>query len=275
MPAVPREMRPEDVDGVLAVCREALWGEDADGWWKRNRVEHLLASDPGGAWVVAEPDGVVGVAMALRREAIWGLSLLAVAERRQGAGLGRALLQAALGHWGDARGGLILSSERPAAMRLYAQAGFALRPCVSAFGPVSSRPAPPPAVRAAREDDRAWIDEVSRAVRGAAHSRDFAPWLGRGARLLCVPARAWAALLDGRVLCLAARDEQAAGWLLEAHLAAVPEGENAVVDFIAAGHDWALRACLAAGLALSPDGPIFTRGELGTLAPFLPNGAFL
>jgi hypothetical protein len=29
------------------------------------------------------------------------------------------------------------------------------------------------------------------------------------------------------------------------------------------------------GLALTPDGPIFTRGDVGPLAPYLPSGAYL
>jgi hypothetical protein len=47
------------------------------------------------------------------------------------------------------------------------------------------------------------------------------------------------------------------------------------VGFIAAGNDWAVRACLDAGLALSPDGPVFTRGDTGPMRPYLPSGAFL
>lgn len=32
---------------------------------------------------------------------------------------------------------------------------------------------------------------------------------------------------------------------------------------------------MTAGLALTPAGASFTRGETGTLAPYLPNGAYL
>ena len=42
------------------------------------------------------------------------------------------------------------------------------------------------------------------------------------------------------------------------------------VDFIAGGNDWAVQVALAAGLELSPEGPLFTRGELGPMAPYLP-----
>jgi hypothetical protein len=36
-----------------------------------------------------------------------------------------------------------------------------------------------------------------------------------------------------------------------------------------------VRTCLDAGLALSPDGPIFTGGRLGPLRPYIPSGAYL
>src|SRR4051794_3417618 len=53
------------------------------------RYRHLVRTDPGGAWV-AERDGeIVGCALALRREDVWGLSLLVVHPDLQSAGLGR------------------------------------------------------------------------------------------------------------------------------------------------------------------------------------------
>jgi hypothetical protein len=36
-----------------------------------------------------------------------------------------------------------------------------------------------------------------------------------------------------------------------------------------------VQACLRAGLALSPDGPVYVRGDVGPLAPYLPSGAYL
>ena len=47
------------------------------------------------------------------------------------------------------------------------------------------------------------------------------------------------------------------------------------VDLLTAGQDWAIRPCLEAGLALSPGGAIFTRGDVGPMRPYVPTGAWL
>ena len=72
-------------------------------------------------------------------------------------------------------------------------------------------------------------------------------------------------------------------------------GATINVDFLTAGQDWALPACLDARLSLSPDGPMFAGGDAGPagplhpewrlplggpgragpLAPYIPSGAYL
>lgn len=265
-------MQVQDLDAVVAVGTEALWTEGPEeGWWRRARVEHVLGTDPRGAWVADDDGDVVGVAMAIVREQMWGLSLLAVAERAQGRGAGRSLVRAALATADGPRGAMILSSEHPAAMRIYAGSGFALRPCVAAAGAVRFRPDASPLVRALDERDTGWMDEVARTVRGGPSSTDLPLWRMRDARFVGVERRGWAAALDGRLLTLMALDDETAALVLRAHLRTTHE---ATIGFISAGHDWAVAECLAAGLVLSPDGPLFVRGRPGTLAPYLPNGAF-
>jgi hypothetical protein len=63
--------------------------------------------------------------------------------------------------------------------------------------------------------------------------------------------------------------------MLWALFATARPGETVSVDFLTAGQDWALPVCLDARLALSPDGPMFAGGALGTLAPYVPSGAYL
>src|SRR4051812_15723331 len=59
------------------------------------RYRHLVRTDPDGAWVAEHDGAIAGCALALRREDLWGLSLLVVRPDLQSAGLGRGLLQRA------------------------------------------------------------------------------------------------------------------------------------------------------------------------------------
>ncbi|HEU5035178.1 MAG TPA: GNAT family N-acetyltransferase, partial [Mycobacteriales bacterium] len=63
---------------------------------QRRRVRHFLRHDPEGAWAAVVDGAVVGVALALRRESLWGLSLLVVDPAHQSGGIGRRLLDASL-----------------------------------------------------------------------------------------------------------------------------------------------------------------------------------
>jgi hypothetical protein len=212
------------------------------------------------------------MALALVREGIWGLSLFAVERQRQGVGIGRALLDAAMTHAGGARGAIILSSEDPKAMRLYARAGFALRPSVAIAGVPRSAEHPP---GVEESDDVERTAAISRAVRGASHAHDIPEMLAFRSHLLVLGDRGFAVHRDGSPKLLAARDEDAARALLWSCLAAAPAGATVHAGYLTAGQDWAIGVALEAGLALSPEGPVFVRGEVGPLAPYIPSGAFL
>jgi len=279
-------MRTADVAAADLVAYDALQGavpqlgESSDHRARRgqSRVAHLLETDPEGAWVAQNADGrVVGVALALLREGLWGLSLFAVEPALQGNGIGRRLLDSALGYADGARGAIILSSTDPKAMRRYARAGFALRPAVAAAGIVDRAALPPrhPGIRAATGDDLDLTEPVSRAVRGATHATDIPASLSDGAELLVLGDRGFVVHRDGTPRLLAARDDEAAQALLRAALVASSPGATVQVDFISAGQDWAVAVALEARLALSPDGPIFVRGDVGPLRPYLPSGAYL
>ncbi|MEA2288798.1 MAG: hypothetical protein QOD55_795 [Solirubrobacteraceae bacterium] len=279
-----RPMTPGDVVPAEAVARSVLSvpGAPADGvsfGAAFARLVHLQRTDPGGAWV-AEHDGeVAGLALALVRDGVWGLSLFAVAEPLQGRGVGRRLLERAWAH-GEAqgaRGHLILSSTSPAAMRRYARLGLGLRPCVSAAGIVERDRIPDvDGVVDAGAGGIEVADAIGRAVRGAGHGRDLpVPLQGAGARLLLFEDRAFALVRGDRVSLLAGLDDEAATRVLWAAFAAFAPGASVTVEFLTAGQDWAVRACLDAGLALSPDGPLFAGGELGPLRPYIPSGAYL
>ncbi len=239
-----------------------------------------MRTDPGGSVVAEGPDGLVGVSMALVRERVWGLSLFAVDEALRGRGVGRRLLDASLayGTARGARGWIVLSSEHPAAMRLYATSGFALLPAVAAIGVPDLRRAPDAAARAenAGADGVELADAIGREVRGAGHAPDLEHALAAGGcRLLVVEDRAFALAREGNVILAAGRDDEAAELALWGALLSAPPGSTANVDFMTAAQQWAIRAVLDAKLPLSPDGPVMTSGRLGPLTPFLPSGAFL
>jgi hypothetical protein len=44
---------------------------------------------------------------------------------------------------------------------------------------------------------------------------------------------------------------------------------------VTAANQWAIQVALEAGLAVSDHAAVFVRGEPGTMAPYLPSGAYL
>ena len=238
------------------------------------RIRHLIETDPAGA-LVAEVDGrLVGAALAIVRGGLWGLSLLVVLPGHQSAGLGRALLAAALEHGdGGVRGGVILASPDSRALRAYARAGFQPHPCLDASGAPRTIDAPA-GVRDGTVEDLALTETVDHAVRGAPHGRDIVALLAAGCRLLVAEERGYAVVREG-VRLLAALDEATAQDLLRTAIAATPRGEEARVEWITSAQPWAVEPVLEAGLRLHPGGAVFLRGKVGPFAPYLPSGAYL
>jgi GNAT superfamily N-acetyltransferase len=238
------------------------------------RLRRLLATDPGGAWV-AERDGeVIGCALAILRERIWGLSLLVVHPEHQSTGLGRELLARARAYGDGARGSIILASRDVRAVRSYLGLGLELHPAAIAVGRPRDVP-PPQGVRALEPGDREWVDAVGRIVRGAAHGDDLDACVRAESTVAVLPERGYAVWRDGALRLLAALDADAARELLRAHLRAAGSRE-ASVEWLTSHQQWAFRECLDAGLRIDPaGGAVFTGGELGTMAPYLPSGAYL
>jgi GNAT superfamily N-acetyltransferase len=280
-----RPLEADDVEGAYAVMvasfsdlgerigrPEGTWPPPAVG---RLRIDHLLGTDPGGAWVAVDGDGpVVGCALALLREGLWGLSLLVVRPEVQSSGIGRGLLDRAWAYGEGARGAVILASPDPRALRAYSRLGLALHPTVSAKG----RPrgvTMPPEVRPGDFDDADLAAAVDRKVRGAAHGPDIEALLRSNGQMFVLPGRGYTFLREGNLRILAAVDEDAAVLLLRAALAATGEDE-ATIDWITAGQQWAVTACVEAGLGIDTlAGAVFLGGDVGPFSPYLPNGAYL
>ena len=239
------------------------------------RIQQLFERDPGGAWVAEDHGRMVGAALALDREGVWGLSLLVVLPEYQSQGVGRALLARSLEYAGGGRrGAIILASPDARALRAYARAGFAAHPCFDASG--RSRISEPPAsVREGDERDLPLTEAVDRAVRGAAHGSDIEALLRAHRRLFVIDDRGYAVIGGNGVNLLAALDEEAARDLLRAVLAAAPSDQDVHVEWITSAQQWAVPVVLDAGLALKPGGAVFVRGDVGPFTPYLPSGAYL
>ena len=283
-----RPMTQEDIDATRLIASKALADTPEEEERVRdqspeevqrrvNRYRHFLRQDPDGAWVAVDGNRVVGVAVALRRERVWVLSLFAVNEEYRGAGVGRDLINCALQYSAGCDGAMIAASTHPAAMRRYARAGFDLRPTLMASGTVRQAALPENlSVRVGHEKDLPLVAEVDRFVRGAAHGPDIEHMLENGAHLFVSenPAgRGYAVERQGSPALVAATHPAVAAELLWACLGRA-DGE-VEVRWITAHQDWAIAVALEAGLALTPAGPICTRGTLGPLTPYLPSGAFL
>ncbi len=284
MPAL-RPMRDDDVpiahDVMIAAFDDLIRraGEEpsppaADPTLPRQRFHHLLHTDPGGAWVaVDDDDRPIGAALALVREGVWGLSLLVVAPGAQSSGAGGALLRASLTHGDGARGGIILASSDPRALRAYHRAGFTMHPAARAVGAPQGVEPDPSVVPFDADRDGAMADALGRTLRGAAHGDDLAAFARGGAELLSLPGRGFAAIRDGDVKLVAAADDAAAATLLRSALARC-DGE-AEVSWLTGAQRWAVDVVLEARMELAVWGAVFLRGETGTFAPYLPSGAYL
>ena len=239
------------------------------------RFHQLLDRDPGGAWVAERHGQLIGAALAIDRDGLWGLSLLVVDPAHQSGGLGRALLSRSLEYGGGGRrGAVILASPDSRALRAYSRAGFAPHPCLHASGRPQGVDAPS-GVREGGAGDLELTERVDLAVRGVAHGSDIDALLRAGCRLLVAEDRGYAMVGRGSVRLLAAFDDDAAADLLRAALASVPPGEEFSVDWVTAHQAWAIGPVLDAGLALSVNGAVFVRGDVGPFRPYLPSGAYL
>ena len=283
-------MRPEDAEAVYHTASNALFEtpEDRERLRRRTPEEvkerirrhgHFLRHDPEGAWVAEDDGRISGVAISLVRERVWVLSLFAVEAAHRNTGVGRRLLERALAYGDGCEGAMIASSGHPAAMRSYARAGFDLHPTLTASGPVRRELIPAGLeVREGEAQDLELAARVDRAVRGAAHGPDLEQMIETGCRLLVAEGptgKGYAAERRGSPAVLAATEPRIAQSLLWACLEGTPPGEEAEVDWISGRQNWAVPVVLEAGLSLSPFGPVCTRGNLGPLTPYLPNGPFL
>jgi GNAT superfamily N-acetyltransferase len=245
------------------------------------RTRHLVGTDPHGCWLAEHDDGEpVGVALALRRESLWGLSLLAVVPEAQGKGVGRTLMDQVRAYGRGCLRGMVVSSADPRAARRYHAAGFKLHPAMRLSGAVDMPSLPDPGplpVHLGDAGHQHLLDSVDRRTRGGAHGDDHARLLSGSDELLLVDTLSGSGYCyrtGGRIDLLAATSRRLASRLLVEALSRTPPGEEAVLDHLTAEQDWAVDVGLAAGLTITTRGYLALRG-MRPPAPYVPNGAYL
>jgi GNAT superfamily N-acetyltransferase len=284
-------MREEDVQAVERASATAFL--DADQLSRRarepeveprsgpasrrwiERARFMLEVDPGGCWVAADDDEIVGFAISQNRGRFWYLATYGVLPEHQGRGFGRRLMDAVLEHAGG-RQGMFSSSVHPGATRRYRLAGFSLHPQMRMVGVVDRSTLP--AVSGLGEGearDFDWMDRLDHNLRGAGHGPDHGHMLDT-MRLVVSRAKTSPGYVyiddAGRPVLLAAADPETARKLLWESLASSP-GET-LVNCITPANEWAVDVGLAARLDIDQEGYIGTRG-MAIPAPYLPSGHFL
>jgi hypothetical protein len=211
-----------------------------------------------------------------RRETLWGLATYAVLPRRQGQGIGKALMAAAMHHGRACTRAMLSASADPRAVHLYHRAGFALHPQMCLTGTVDR--AALPLVEKVREGSAADVDlmdSLDRATRGAAHGVDHQQMLSTW-RLLVSDSSTGSGYVylneRGHPALLAADNRRTATRLLWAALADGPERVR--VGHVTGANQWALDVGFAAGLELQTEGYLGVRG-MKPPAPYVHSGALL
>ncbi|WP_182526274.1 GNAT family N-acetyltransferase [Nocardioides dongkuii] len=240
------------------------------------RTSHLVRTDPGGCWAAEDGTGTVGMATSLRRETLWCLATYAVLPQRQGQGIGKPLLAAAMTHGQACTRAMLSASMDPRAARVYHQAGFALHPQMHFTGTLDRSVLPViEKVREGSGGDVDLMDSLDRATRGAGHGVDHELML-REQRLLVSDTSTGSgyAYLDerGRVALLAASNRRTATRLLWAALAEGPD--EVVLRHLTGANQWALDVGFAARLQLHQAGYLALRG-MNPPAPYVHSGALL
>lgn len=244
-------------------------------WIERTR--HFVRNDPGGCWVAEDETGIVGIATSYRREVLWCLATYAVLPGRQGQGIGKPLMAAAMDHGRGCTRSMLSASGDTKAVRIYRQAGFDLHPQMYLTGTVDRSAIPVvEKVREGSTSDIELMDSLDRAARGAGHGADHELMLGYSWPLLVSDTSTgsgYAYLNErGQLALLAASNRRTATRLLWAALA---EGaEKVTVHHLTGANQWALDVGFAARLELHQEGYLALRG-MKPPAPYVHNGALL
>ena len=289
-----RPMRPDDVEEAERLSAAAYAGSErfepgsdrvpvatrpprrAAQWVARTR--HLLATDPAGCWVAEDAGGQVGFAVSFRRDLLWLLASYAVTPDRQGQGIGRPLLEAAMSHSRGCLRAMFTSSADPRAYRRYRLAGFSLHPDVRLSGVVDRSALPVVEhVREGGSSDFDLMDSLDRRLREAAHGVDH-PMLASAYRLIVTDRSTGSGYAylddDGRPVLLAASNRRTAARLMWEALASTTPGASVSIAHVTAANEWAVDVGLAARLSVAASGYLALRGMRPPM-PYLHHGSLM
>ncbi|THJ10238.1 GNAT family N-acetyltransferase [Nocardioides sp.] len=237
------------------------------------RSARFLESDPGGSWVAEDASGVVGFASSARREEVWFLATFAVEPGRQGAGIGAPLLEVAVEYGRDCPRWMLSASDDPRALRRYHRAGLRLHPQMTLTGTVDRSTLP--AVSGVREgtpEDREWMDELDRRLRGGPHGPDHDSLADSTSLVVTAERSGYAYARPDHLAVLGARDATAARTLLWECLAR--SGDRFEIGHVTSANGWAVEIGLDTRLSLSTSGFLGLRG-MDPPAPYVHHGALL
>jgi GNAT superfamily N-acetyltransferase len=245
-----------------------------------DRMSYFLSVDPEGCWIAVEErlqkvDRTVGFAISQNRDRLWFLATYGVLPSRQGQGIGRRLIDAALAH-AAGRPGIFSSSVHPGATRRYRLAGFSLHPQMRMTGTVDRSTLPAvDGLREGRADDVEWMDRLDQDLRGAGHGPDHAYMLATLRLVVSEDRRkpGYVYIDDlGRASLLAASHPETAQNLLWEALAS--SRGRTLVNCITTPNQWAVDVGLTARLDIGQEGYIAVR-DMTAPAPYLASGHFL
>lgn len=242
------------------------------------RTAHFLETDPKGCWVAERGDAMIGFATSFRRDLSWFLATYAVLPGHQGAGTGKAILDAALSHSVGCLRGMLAASDDPRALRRYQLAGFSLYPQLYLRGVVDRSAIPViEHVRDGTPGDFALMDSIDRRLRDAAHGVDH-PVLSRLHHLFVRDRSTGSGYVyvdaEGQPVLLAATNRRTATRLLWVALASSTRGSEVTIGHVTAANQWALDVGLAARLPVRTAGYLALRG-MKPPTPYLHHGVFL
>jgi GNAT superfamily N-acetyltransferase len=258
--------------------RESAARADAASAQWRERVTHLLAGDPRGCWVAEDRVGILGAAVSMKRDLTWLLAEHVVRPGVQGRGVGRQLLDAALGYGSGCLRAMVSVTDDPSAGRRYRLAGLTLHPTMLLGGLVPREALPVlEHVRDGSAGDIDLLNSVDRQVRDSAHGRDH-DLLLRSYRLVVTDrvvgsGYAYVAPGGGPHL-LAATSRRAAAEVLWESLAASSPETPVTVPGVTAVNEWALDVAMACRLSLGTSGYLALRG-MKPPTPYLHSAHFL